>query len=66
MEKLKFEFDHELAAQRRASHDKSAHEAATAEYHRTTEWMLRVAARLFLRIGAGVALLVLLAWLFLG
>ncbi len=66
MEKLKFEFDHELAKRMRDSHEQSAREAATAEYHQTTEWMLRVAGRLFLRIAAGVALLVLLAWLFLG
>lgn len=65
MEKLRFEFDHELAAQRRANHESSANDAATAEYHRTTEWMLRVAARLLLKIGVAFALVVLLAWLFL-
>jgi preprotein translocase subunit Sec61beta len=66
MEKLKFEFDRELAAQRQANHESSARDAATAEYHRTTEWMLRVAARLLLKIGVAFALVVLLASLFLG
>ena len=60
MERLKFGFDHELAAKLRANHEPS--EAATAEYHRTTEWMLRVAAKLFLKIVVGVGLLVLLVW----
>jgi F0F1-type ATP synthase assembly protein I len=64
MEKLKFEFDHELAAKLRANHEAS--EAATADYHRTTEWMLRVAAKLLLKIVVGVGLLFLLLWLFLG
>jgi len=66
MEQHKFEFDHELAAQMRARHEKTAREAATAEYHRTTEWMLRVTAMLLLKIGVGIALLFVIGWLFLG
>jgi hypothetical protein len=66
MERLNFEFDHELSPQLRADLHKSAQDTATAQYYATTEWMLRVAAKLFLRIGAAVALLFLVAWLFLG
>ena len=54
MERLKFEFDHELAAQLRAGLEKSTRDAATEEYRKTTEWMLRAAAKLVLRIVVGL------------
>ncbi len=62
MERLKFKFDHELAAQLRAGLEKSAQDAATEEYRKTTEWMLRAAAKLVLRIVAFVALLSFVGW----
>ena len=63
MERLKFEFDHELAAQLRAGLEKSTRDAATEEYRKTTEWMLRAAAKLVLRIIVGIALLFFIGWM---
>jgi hypothetical protein len=64
MEQHKFEFDHELAAQQRASRENLAREAAMAEYRATTRWMVRAAGTLILRIAAFIALLYLILWLF--
>ena len=63
MERIKFKFDHELAAQLRAGLEKSTRDAATEEYRKTTEWMLRAAAKLVLRIIVGIALLSFIGWM---
>jgi hypothetical protein len=63
MERPKFEFDHELAAQRRTRLKESVRDAAHDEYRATTESVLRATAKVFLGVCALFGLLFLIGWL---